>query len=287
MEIDSIHHFPGHMQKAFRSLERLLSLVDLVVEIVDARAPKATRNPFLREAISKKKSLVVFSKTDLADPSVTKLWAAKAKADGNDPVLLDLSKEKALPIVSKAIEPLLKAKREKEARYGMKRQKSRLLVVGIPNVGKSTLINNLAGSRRAKAANRPGVTRSEQWINLPGDLMLLDTPGILPSSYDDARAALRLSLLGSISEQVLPIEDLGRVLFGFIKENYPSALSSRYGLEDVSSLHADFVLDAIASSRGFLLPGGNKDREKAALALLKDFQAGKLGRISLERPDDA
>ena len=287
MEIDKIHHFPGHMKKAFDTLSRLLSLVDLVIEIVDARAPLSSANPFLHEAIGGKKSLLVFTKTDLADPERTKRWASYYREKGHDPLTIDLKKEKALPKVLSLIEPLLAAKREKEKRYGMKPQKSRLLIVGIPNVGKSTLINNLAGRNRAKSANRPGVTRAEQWINLPSSLMLLDTPGILPSSYGDAKVAIKLALLGSISQEVLPGTDLARALFGYLRENYPHSLAERYGIADLSILDSDLAFKEIATRRGFLSSGGEPDLDKAALALLKDFQDGKLGRLSLEEPSDA
>ncbi len=287
MEIDKIHHFPGHMKKAFDALSRLLSLVDLVIEIVDARAPFSSANPFLQAAVGNKKSLLVFTKIDLADPLQTKKWASYYKQIGRDPLTIDLKKEKALPKVLSLIEPLLAAKREKERRYGMKPQKSRLLIVGIPNVGKSTLINNLAGRSRAKSANRPGVTRAEQWINLPSSLMLLDTPGILPSSYGDAKVALKLALLGSISQEVLPSTDLARALFGYLRENYPQSLFERYGIGDLSSLDSDLAFKEIALRRGFLSDGGEADLDKAALALLKDFQDGKLGRLSLEDPFDA
>ena len=157
-------------------------------------------------------------------------------------------------------------------------------IVGRPNVGKSTLINNLAGKEKAKSANRPGVTRSEQWINLPKDLVLLDTPGILPSSYDDASGAIRLALLGSINQEVLPKEDLARALFGYLRENYPNCLDARFGCPDISEMSSDEAFGMIASMRGFLLPGGKVDLERGAYTLLKDFQDGKLGGISLERP---
>ncbi|MCH3909824.1 MAG: ribosome biogenesis GTPase YlqF [Bacilli bacterium] len=282
----NVHYFPGHMKKALTSLSSFMKLIDLVVEVADARAPISTRNPLLNEIAPNKPRLLFLSKEDKADPAITKMWIdyfTKASL----PCMSGNLKVEKLTSFSKRLEPLLKPKREKEAKLGMKPQPLRLVIVGIPNVGKSTLINNLAGRSLAKAANKPGVTRAEQWIKLGNDLLLLDTPGILPMNYPDGATAVRLALLGSIKEEVLPNDELALALLGYLKENYPSCLSSRYGIGDLRNCSDNEVFSAIATKRGFLLPGGKADVSKAALCLAKDFQDGLLGRLSLERVPDA
>ena len=181
----NVHYFPGHMKKALNNLRTFLGAVDFVVEVVDARIPFSSRNPLLEELIQNKTRMIFLSKLDLADPVETKRWIAYYAEHGIAAVACDLKKNKAMNLLSEAAKPLLAAKRAKEQRLGMKPQPVRLLIVGVPNVGKSTLINNLAGKAVAKAGNKPGVTRAEQWVKLPSSFVLLDSPGILPMSYED------------------------------------------------------------------------------------------------------
>ena len=280
----NVHYFPGHMAKALREMAPFVKNADIVVEVADARAPFSTRNPLLNELIGNKPHLIVLSKNDKADTLVTARWIAKYNQEGITCFASNLKGEKVFKVLNEMSEPLVLKKREKEKKVGMKKQPLKLLIVGIPNVGKSTLINNLAGKRVARAANTPGVTRSEQWIKLSGDFVLLDTPGILPMNYEGPLTARRLAILGSIKEDVLPLDELYRFLFVFLRENYKNCLQNRYGIEDLSKLEAEEVLEIVAKNRGYLLKNGTYDYVKATSSIFKDFQEGYFGKISLERP---
>ncbi len=281
----NVHYFPGHMKKALVSLEKFLSAIDMVVEVVDARIPLSSRNPLLDKLIGNKARMVFMSKEDLADENVTKEWLTYFKNNGIMASSSNLKNEKAMRLIEEASKPYIEKKRAKEAKSGMKPQPCRLLIVGVPNVGKSTLINNLAGKKVAKAGNKPGVTRAEQWIKLPSSFILLDSPGILPMRYEDKTAAINLALTGSIKEEVLPTDELANFLLDILKVRYIKALNERYSLEANSETPNDEILSAIASKRGYLLKGGTPDIEKADSLLIKEFQAGYLGRISLEAPN--
>ena len=280
----NVHYFPGHMAKALREMAPFVKNADIVVEVADARAPFSTRNPMLNELIGSKPHLIVLSKNDKADTLVTARWIAKYNQEGITCFASNLKGEKVFKVLNEMSEPLVLKKREKEKKLGMKKQPLKLLIVGIPNVGKSTLINNLAGKRVARAANTPGITRSEQWIKLSGDFVLLDTPGILPMNYEGPLTARRLAILGSIKEDVLPLDELYRFLFVFLRENYKNCLQNRYGIEDLSKLEAEEVLEIVAKNRGYLLKNGTFDYAKATSSIFKDFQEGYFGKISLERP---
>ena len=280
----NVHYFPGHMAKALREMETFMKNVDVVVEVADARAPFSTRNALLQELIGNKPHLLVLAKNDRADPSTTAKWIASYNESGLACFATNLKGEKVLAILTSMSENLVLKKRDKEQKLGMKKQPLKLLVAGIPNVGKSTLINNLAGKRVARVANMPGVTRSEQWIKLAGGFILLDTPGILPMNYSEPLSARRLAILGSIKEEILPLDELYRFLYAYLRENYQSCMRSRYGIENLNDLDADEVLKRVAENRGYLLKNGTCDLSKATTSVFKDLQDGFFGRISLERP---
>lgn len=284
MAQQNVHYFPGHMSKALDQMERYLKSIDLIVELVDGRAPKSSQNPLLKNLIGAKPHLILLSKEDFSDPEVTKNWLDHFSKNGIPAIAGNLKKDRFVTILSKAAEPILKKKREKETRYGMKPQSIRVMIIGIPNVGKSTLINNIGGRKVAKVGNKAGVTRAEQWIKLNEDFVVLDTPGILPMNYPDGAQAVRLALLGSMKEEVLPTHDLAVALLGYFKEEYPDALNARFAMEDIRGMDSDEILRAVALKRG-LLEGSRPSEEKAAYLLIKEFKDGILGRFSLEIPN--
>lgn len=286
MKQQAVHYFPGHMQKALRKVESFISLVDIVIELVDARAPLSSRNPLLTGLNPSKPRLILLSKDDMADGEVTRLWVDYFRQSGIQCVSANLKKGKLLGLLSSSVDKAIYAKREKEKRLGMKRQPAKAMVIGIPNVGKSTLINSLASRRAANVGNKAGITRAEQWIKLSDDFILLDTPGILPMNYPTPEQAVRLALLGSMREDVMPNDELSERLLSFLRSNYPNSLQNRFGIEDISSLSDEEILQSIAKRRG-LLENGEPSSAKASYLLLKEFKDGILGRISLERPDDA
>lgn len=284
MAQQGVHYFPGHMQKALRALENYIKVIDLVVEIVDARAPFSSRNPLLDNLAGDKARLVLLSKMDRADEAVTKQWLEYFSSHGITAVAGNLTQGKFIQILSRAATPLMVKKREKEARFGMKKQPIRTMVIGIPNVGKSTLINNLCGKKKVVVGNKAGVTRAEQWIKLGDDFTILDTPGVLPMNYPDGAMAVRLALLGCMKEEVLPTEDLAYALLGYLKQNYPNALKERFGIENIADGDSDDIFLSIAKRR-LLLEGNEPSLSKACYLLIKEFKDGLLGRFSLETPD--
>ena len=275
-----IHWFPGHMKKAINNIEEKVKLCDVVIEILDARAPMSSINKDLESRIKNKKRLAVISKADLADPEETKYWQNVLKEKFDRLVILNLTDPKSTKILSQEVAKLGEEKHQKEIAKGMKPQAIKAMIIGIPNVGKSSLINRLAKRKAAGVQNKPGYTRGEQFIKVNNDFILLDTPGILPMNYDDKQVAINLALIGSVREDILPNDELVKSLLYILRKKYPSSLLDRYGIEMI--VNEQEVLKLIALRRG-LLTGGELDISKAEITLLKDFKDGKLARISLDQ----
>lgn len=274
--MSQIHWFPGHMKKALNEIEAKIKLVDIVIEILDARTPLSSINPEFEKRIQNKKKIIIFSKADLADPIETKKWEQYFKKSVDSLLILNLNEQKSEKIIANEVKRLGEEKHKKEIAKGMKPQPLKTMIIGIPNVGKSSLINRLAKRSAAGVQNKPGYTRGEQYIKVNNDFILLDTPGILPMNYDDKKTAINLALLGSVREEILPNEDLVVYLIKYLNKNYPNSLKERFDVDDLSDFEK--VIDQISNRRGLL---GNK--EKAYSLLLKEFKEGKLGRISLEK----
>lgn len=270
-----IHWFPGHMKKALNEIEARIKLVDVVIEILDARAPLSSINPEFEKRVGNKKRIFVLSKSDLADPIETTKWEQYFKKSVDSLLILNLNEQKATQIIANEVKRLGAEKHAKEISKGMKPQPLKTMIIGVPNVGKSSLINRLAKRSAAGVQNKPGYTRGEQFIKVNNVFILLDTPGILPMNYDDKTKAINLALLGSIREEILPNEDLSIYLIKFLNKFYPDALKERFGVIDLSNFTN--VIDEICKRRGLL-----NDYERAYSLLLKEFKDGKLGRITLE-----
>ena len=275
-----IHWFPGHMNKALNEVENKVKLVDVIIELFDARAPLSSINENFAKITANKKKLVVLTKIDLADPEQTKKWQEVLAKKFDAILCLDLKNSNAEALLSKAVIALGKDKWAKEMAKGMKPQPIRTMIIGIPNVGKSSLINRLAKRKAAGVQNKPGYTRGEQWIKVNKDFLLLDTPGILPMSYEDQRKATNLALIGAIREDILPNEQLGEILLSFLKKHYPNALNERYGISEINDRIS--VLNQICERRKILNSIGENDLLRAEALLLKEFKDGLLGKISLE-----
>ena len=275
-----IHWFPGHMNKALNEVENKVKLVDVIIELFDARAPVSSINENLTKITQNKKKLIVLTKTDLADPEQTKKWQEYLGQKYDAVLCLDLKSNNAESLLSKAVISLGKDKWAKDLAKGMKPQPIRTMIVGIPNVGKSSLINRLAKRKAAGVQNKPGYTRGEQWIKVNKDFLLLDTPGILPMSYENQKKAANLALIGAIREDILPNEQLGEMLIFYLKEHYPNALKERFGIEEIADRLT--VLNQISERRKIVNGVGENDLLRAESLLLKEFKDGLLGRITLE-----
>ena len=275
-----IHWFPGHMKKAQNQIDAKLKIVDCVIELLDARIPFSSRNEYLYKLTSSKERLVVLTKADLADPIITKEWISYFKNNNSKAIFADLNNPKDIKNIILEAEKCGDKKHEKEIKRGLKPSPVRAMIVGIPNVGKSTLINKIANRKAASVENKPGHTKSQQWIKVSNKFELLDTPGILQSSYEDKKKAINLALVGSINQNILPNDELANHLLDFLKEYYKDELVKRYSLSNLDENH--LILEEIARNRGLLQKGG-LDIQKAEILLLNEFKNGVIGKCSLER----
>lgn len=276
-----IHWFPGHMKKAQIDIQEKVKIVDLVIELLDARIPLSSRNPILFEMTKNKDRLVVLTKNDLADKEITKNWINFFEESSFEAIFADLNKESDIKNIIKTAEKLGENKNQKYISKGMKPQPIRAMVIGIPNVGKSTLINKIANRKAASVENKPGHTRAQQWIKVSDKFHLLDTPGILPSNYDDKSVATNLALVGSINEDILPVEELSNYALSYLKEFYPSNLKKRFDYISLESSNEQ-IISLIAEKRGYFVKGG-LDVYKCQRVLLNELKNGILGQISFER----
>ncbi|GIQ68667.1 ribosome biogenesis GTPase YlqF [Xylanibacillus composti] len=287
----SVQWFPGHMAKARRQIEEKLKLIDLVIELLDARIPLASRNPMIDQILKNKPRLVLLNKADLADPEVTARWVEAFAQDGLSALPIDASSGKEVAQIVPKSKERLKEKREAQLRKGINPRAMRALIVGIPNVGKSTLINRMAGRSIAATGDRPGVTKAQAWIKVGTEMELLDTPGILWPKFEDEQVGIRLAATGAIKDEILNVEDIAFHTTKYLLEHYPDMLKERYDLDELPTVEqleepdqVVAVMEAVGRRRGCLQAGGMVNLEKASQALLRDLRSGRLGRISFETP---
>ena len=281
----NIQWYPGHMTKTRRQMEADLKLVDAVCELVDARIPISSRNPEIDIICGHKPRMVILNRWDLADPNMTARWAEYFKKKGIAAVATDCKSRRGIADFTPAVRQLLHEKIERNAAKGMTKA-LRLMIVGIPNVGKSTLINQISGRKGAKAENRPGVTRGKQWVTVDKDLLLLDTPGILWPKFEDPNVGMMLAYTGAVKEDVIDIEELSCRLMELLWQRYPEKVRERYGIDAQAETPGWQLLELAGKKRGFLISGGEVNTERMAKVLLDEFRGGKLGRFTLEAPED-
>lgn len=278
----NLQWYPGHMTKAKRQMQEDLKLIDLIIELVDARIPLSSRNPDIDELGKNKSRLILLNKSDLADEKYNEEWTKYFQQKGFFVLKVNARSGVGLKAIQGVITEACKEKIERDRRRGIKNRPIRAMVVGIPNVGKSTFINSYAGKACTKTGNKPGVTKGKQWIRLNKSLELLDTPGILWPKFEDQEVGKRLAYIGSIKDEILNLEELSLPLLEYIRENYPGMLTARYGISEEGTPLS--MLEGIAENRKCLVRGQALDYAKAAGILMEEFRNGKLGRITLEHP---
>lgn len=280
----NINWYPGHMTKARRAMQEDIKLIDLVIELLDARIPLASRNPDIDSMSANKKRMILLNKSDLANEAITLKWIKYFKDLGYEVVPLDSRNRNKMNDVLSSVMVACKDKIERDRKRGILNRPIRAMIVGIPNVGKSTFINSFAKKAVAKTGNKPGVTKGKQWIRLDKDVELLDTPGILWPKFEDKEVGVKLALIGSINDQILNIEELALDLIERLRKISPGLVSGRFEVEEEGSAYE--VLENIGRRRGALKKGSEIDTEKAANILIDEYRSGKLGRISLEVPKE-
>lgn len=278
--------YPGHMTKARRQMQEDMKLIDLVIELVDARIPLSSRNPDIDELGRQKARLVLMNKADLANEGQTQRWAEFFREKGYFVVKLDARSKSGMKAISNVVMEACKEKIERDRKRGIKNRPVRAMVVGIPNVGKSTFINTYAGKACTKTGNKPGVTKGKQWIRLNKSLELLDTPGILWPKFEDQTVGLRLAMIGSINDEIIHLDELAYELTGFLRREYPGLLEQRYAIEITDGQDAYETIKAVCVSRKCYLKGEELDIMKASSMLVEDFRNGRIGKITLEMPEE-
>ena len=281
----NIQWYPGHMTKTRRMMEENLKLVDAVCEILDARIPISSRNPDLDAICGNKPRLVILNRIDLADPEMVRRWSAYFKSKGMAVVATDCKSKKGINSFVPAVRELLSEKLQRYTEKGQIGRPLKIMVVGIPNVGKSTFINQISGRKGAKAENRPGVTRGKQWVTVDQGLLMLDTPGILWPKFEDPNVGIRLAYTGAVKDDVLDVEGLACHLIQMLWQRYPDAIRERYKVEMEPDAEGWELLEAAGRKRGFLVSGGEVNTERMARVLLEEYRSCKLGRFTFETPE--
>lgn len=278
--IENINWYPGHMKKTRELIQQNLKMVDAVVEVIDARIPSSSRNPIIDELVKSKKRIIILNKSDLSDAAANKEWEQYFKEQGNLVLTMNCMAGSGASQLLKLLGKL----RDEKNKDQVRQKPYRLMIVGVPNVGKSSLINRLTGKKSAQTGDRPGVTKGKQWLNLPGNMQLLDTPGILWPKFEDSHVGVNLAFCGSIKDEILDVATLALELVKVLQADYPDLLMERYKLDEICEEALD-TMEAIAKKRGCILPGKRIDYERVANVLLDEFRAGTIGKITLEKVD--
>ena len=280
----NINWYPGHMKKTIEDIEEKLKLVDFVIEIIDSRIPYSSRNPLFKDLLKNKKRLLIFNKSDLSDPKLNEEWMEKITDENNFAISYNAMKPNVNLVVKKS-EELMAAEIKKYQDKGLKKGPLRAMIVGIPNSGKSTFINSISGTKSARTGNRPGVTKTNQWIKIHSKLHLLDTPGVLWPKFEE-KVGLNLAFTGAIKDEIMDRETLALKLIEKLKNIAPASLEERYKISDIKEMSPLEIMDEIGKNRGALMRGGLIDYEKVSGIILDEFRKGTLGRITLEEPNE-
>lgn len=278
--MQNINWYPGHMKKTRELIQENLKAVDAVIEVIDARIPLSSRNPIIDELIKSRPRIIVLNKSDLADDMIGRKWEEKFRSEGNSVLAMNCMSGSGVKNLLKVLEKMAEEKNRNRAMQ----KPYRLMIVGVPNVGKSSLINRLTGRKSARTGDRPGVTKGKQWLKLPNNMQLLDTPGILWPKFEDPEAGLNLAFCGSIKDEILDVPTLGMELIGVLAQDYPQLLTERYKLDEIAETPLE-NMENMAMKRGCILPGKRIDYERIGKLVLDEFRGGKIGRITLEKPD--
>ncbi|NLD19061.1 MAG: ribosome biogenesis GTPase YlqF [Clostridiales bacterium] len=279
--MENINWYPGHMKKTKELIKENLKMVDAVIEVIDARIPFSSRNPIIDGLVRNKPRIIVLNKSDLADERAGKQWEEKFKADGNSVLSMNCMSGSGTKELFNLLETMAAEKNESR----IMQKPFRLMIVGVPNVGKSSLINRMTGRKSAQTGDRPGVTKGKQWLKLKNNMQLLDTPGILWPKFEDPKAGVNLAFCGSIKDEIMDIPTLGMELIGMLSARYANLLAERYKLEELAETPLE-NMENMAMKRGCILPGKRIDYERIARLVLDEFRGGKIGRITLEMPED-